>query len=417
MALRWENQASCVNLNFTLPWQQCMWQPSRQLCAIQLRNDATPRKSSLQIAKKATPSSLQIAKKATPDCKEAMSTKLTPSSIMPDGVCPVPLITLLVALGTSTTQSRELVLTCARATLMTTWRLSEVHKTWKIHHLQLLGLPLLGVGDIQSPDTTRCPLCEEEWRHLYRVHARSPSQKEAHETLLEQLLITHTLRQEQYQNNGQTVPKTIANCKAVWQDVLQKRDTADRSSGIREFANRLYNWGACVCILCAVPILSKRQMEDNESKILRAVGSTVTTPGNSALPSRNNSGCSNTSFVTDTEEQLCSLSKHQWQRLTSAPQACPKIVDKNLVAVLNKKQGAARVILTEAQMNLLGLRHLCWDAYIEVGDYFYRPSLPPILKQGLMQEMRRIGIDPSTENMTLTRVSALTARNIDLAWR
>ena len=70
-------------------------------------------------------------------------------------------------------------------------------------------------------------------------------------------------------------------------------------------------------------------------------------------------------------------------------------------------------------MNLLGLRHLCWGAYIEVGDHFYRSLLPPILKQGLVQEMRRIGIDPSTEHMTLTRISASTAKNIDLAsgWR
>jgi len=35
--------------------------------------------------------------------------------------------------------SRALVLTCSRVTLATTWRLSEIHKTWKIHHLQLLG--------------------------------------------------------------------------------------------------------------------------------------------------------------------------------------------------------------------------------------------------------------------------------------
>ena len=34
-----------------------------------------------------------------------------------------------------------------------------------------------------------------------------------------------------------------------------------------------------------------------------------------------------------------------------------------------------------------------------------------------MDEIRCIGIDPCTEKMTLTRISALKAKNIDLAWR
>jgi len=109
--------------------------------------------------------------------------------------------------------SRALVLTCSRVTLATTWRLSEIHKTWKIHHLQLLGLPLLGIGEIRQAETTCCPLCEEEWRHLYRIHARSQNQPKAHERLLEQVLITHSLRQIPAKDDSSGLTRTITECK------------------------------------------------------------------------------------------------------------------------------------------------------------------------------------------------------------
>ena len=135
------------------------------------------------------------------------------------------------------------------------------------------------------------------------------------------------------------------------------------------------------------------------------------------MPSRNNSGCSSTSFVTGMEAQQCPLSKHQWQRLDTAPRACPKNLHKHLLKTLNRHSGAGKIILTIEQMKQLGLQHLCWDGYIEVGEYFYRPALPPTLKQGMVDEIRWIGIDPCTEKMTLTRIPALKAKNIDLACR
>ena len=135
------------------------------------------------------------------------------------------------------------------------------------------------------------------------------------------------------------------------------------------------------------------------------------------MPSRNNSSCSSTSFVTGMEAQQCHLSKHQWQRLDTDPRGCPKISHKHLLKTLHRYPGAGRIILTKDQMQHIGLQHLCWDGYIEVGEYFYRPALPPALKQGMVAEIRCIGIDPCTEKMTLTRIPALKAKNIDLAWR
>jgi len=213
MSLRWEDQASCVNLNFTSPWQQCMWQPSRNLCTLALGNEAIPQKRFARTAQEAQQK------------LHALSKRVTPATTVPDGVCPQSLMSLLVALGTSTTDSRALTLTCVRATLQTTWRLSEIHKTWKIHHLQLLGLPLVGIGEIHLPDTVRCPLCEQEWRHLYRVHAHSQRQTKAHEALLEQLLITHTLRQAQHREDSPTAEKITADCQAAWRDTLDERRT------------------------------------------------------------------------------------------------------------------------------------------------------------------------------------------------
>ena len=60
---------------------------------------------------------------------------------------------------------------------------------------------------------------------------------------------------------------------------------------------------------------------------------------------------------------------------------------------------------------------MCWDGYVEVGNHFSRPLLQMNVKEGMTHEIRKIGIDPCLERMTLRRVSAATATNIDIAWR
>ena len=47
---------------------------------------------------------------------------------------------------------------------------------------------------------------------------------------------------------------------------------------------------------------------------------------------------------------------------------CMSVKDKNLLRALTRQAGTGRMILLRAQMKHLGLHHLCWDAYIEVGD-------------------------------------------------
>ena len=116
-------------------------------------------------------------------------------------------------------------------------------------------------------------------------------------------------------------------------------------------------------------------------------------------------------------EPQCPLSKYQWKRTEKEPKACPRIVDKHLLQILTRKAGDARILLTVHQMKTLGLGHMCWDGYVEVGNQFYRPLLPPIIKEGMIHEIRNIGIDPCVARMTLRRVSANTAININMAWR
>ena len=187
---------------------------------------------------------------------------------------------------------------------------------------------------------------------------------------------------------------------SAWQAAIQQQLTSSDLPAIREFARRLYSGGACVCILCAAPILSSGQPEDTAAQTLRMKVGDVPTPShstmpsrnnsgcpgtssvtgmedqpcppnrmrtpvseapsasNSAMPSRNNSSCSSTSFVTGMEAQQCPLSKHQWQRLDTAPRACPKILHKHLLKTLNRHSGAGRIILTIEQMKHIGLQHL-----------------------------------------------------------
>jgi hypothetical protein len=86
----------------------------------------------------------------------------------------------------------------------------------------------------------------------------------------------------------------------------------------------------------------------------------------------------------------CPLSKYQWKRTEKEPKACPRIVDKHLLQILTRKAGDARILLTVDQMKTLGLGHMCWDGYVEVGNQFYRPLLPPIIKEGMIQEIRNM---------------------------
>ena len=89
-------------------------------------------------------------------------------------------------------------------------------------------------------------------------------------------------------------------------------------------------------------------------------------------------------------EPQCPLSKYQWKRTEKEPKACPRIVDKHLLQILTRKAGDARIMLTVDQMKTLGLGHMCWDGYVEVGNQFYRPLLPPIIKEGMIQEIRNM---------------------------
>ena len=133
-----------------------------------------------------------------------------------------------------------------------------------------------------------CSWCKAKWRYLVLVHADAKQLREQHRLLLLQILTTEALQRmpkESSVNPGQI----REYCQSMWQQALtidndhshrpesmtapalaaDTLPTASNAVGDREsqrqdikmMARRLAKTGACVCLLCAGPILGSRQVD------------------------------------------------------------------------------------------------------------------------------------------------------------
>ena len=169
-------------------------------------------------------------------------------------------------------------------------------------------------------------------------------------------------------------------------------------------ARRLAKTGACVCLLCAGPILGSRQID--------------TTQAVSRLQSRSTSGSSTHSTSSNVSARQNSVwDKLVWHRLSKEPEDCPKFEDKNLTSALRKHRGQRKITLTTMQAAALSCQSMCWDTYVQVDSDFYRPVPPTSINEGVIHEMRLIGLSPATSRLTLRRVPAQQASKNAMAWR
>jgi hypothetical protein len=125
-----------------------MWQSSRKLTPSALEQDATPILSD------------QVQAQRQQQRLHTLSANNRPIDTIPDGACPSALPLLLTRLGTYQVDYNNIIHELIRSTLSNTFNLAEVHKTWKVHHLQLLGIPLIGLGTIPNKTTSTCHLCD-----------------------------------------------------------------------------------------------------------------------------------------------------------------------------------------------------------------------------------------------------------------
>ena len=142
------NKKISLALDFTIPWRMCMWQSSRKLTPSALRQDATPILSD------------QVQAQRQQKRLHTLSANNRPIDTIPDGACPSALPLLLTRLGTYPVDNNNIIHEIIHSTLSNTFTLEEVHKTWKVHHLQLLGIPLISLGTIPNKTTSTCHLCD-----------------------------------------------------------------------------------------------------------------------------------------------------------------------------------------------------------------------------------------------------------------
>jgi hypothetical protein len=148
ISLVWSHQGSDRHLDFTIPCRMCMWQSSRNLTPSALRQDATPILSD------------QVQAQRQQKRLHTLSANNRPIDTIPDGACPSAVPLLLTRLGTYPVDNNNIIHEIIHSTLSNTFTLEEVHKTWKVHHLQLLGIPLISLGTIPNKTTSTCHLCD-----------------------------------------------------------------------------------------------------------------------------------------------------------------------------------------------------------------------------------------------------------------
>jgi hypothetical protein len=254
--IAWSHQGSDRDLDFTIPWRMCMWQSSRKLTPTTLPQHATP----------ILPDQLQAQ---TQQFRlHALSAQTLPIDTIPDGACPLALPLLLTRLGTYCEDNNNIINALIRSTLSITFTLAEVHKTWKVHHLQLIGIPLIGLGTIPQDTTSNCHLCDTTWRHLFMIHVNDKLAPSAHQHLLQHVLTREALKRIGIKEHNKEHNTIVQKCNEVWSTIMQTRGPQEPTSlhdPLVTLATALYKWGACVCILCATPILADIQQTNADT--------------------------------------------------------------------------------------------------------------------------------------------------------
>ena len=251
-SLAWSHQGSDRELDFTIPWRMCMWQSSRKLTPSALEQNATPILSD------------QVQAQRQQQRLHTLSANNDPIDTIPDGACPSALPLLLTRLGTYQVDNNNIIYELIRSTLSNTFNLAEVHKTWKVHHLQLIGIPLIGLGTIPNKTTSTCHLCDTTWRHMFLIHANDKLAPLAHQQLLQHVMTREALRRTGQKENDKEATATIQQCTEAWDTTLKTRGQPDKTplnNHLVPLATALYKWGACVCLLCATPILADIQQQ------------------------------------------------------------------------------------------------------------------------------------------------------------
>ena len=321
---------------------------------------------------------------------------------------------LLTRLGAYSEDNNNTINDLIRSTLSITFTLAEVHKTWKVHHLQLIGIPLIGLGTIPQATTSNCHLCDTTWRHLFMIHVNDKLAPSAHQQLLQHVLTREALKRICLKEHNKEENAIVQKCNEVWSTTLQTRGQQEPTSlhdPLVSLATALYKWGACVCILCATPILADIQQTNADtltsgtrqnSQQLKRKLLTTATPNTSPVAKvqrqMNNTSSSmqsdpqspnRTQPTRSDNRQLrsrtSSLSndptsnaptptntwfKYAWQKLTKAPKGSQMFYSPPLIRALQTLKSETTAHISQETWNKLHIAHVCWDDYVTDGTSF-----------------------------------------------
>ena len=220
--LDWELQTSCTHLDFAIPWRYISWQA-----------DSADAHHDLPLGSM-NANDLPIAKKHQTQLRALAS--LPHDEQVPDGAVPCALAPLLGLLGMDANDRTTCIHQLTWAILRAVANGFELHKAHTVHHWQLVGVPLLGLGSHQHQDLAECHACQQSCRALFRI---KPQDGQAESDIIDKL------------------------CSNTWDPGLdsQYTDTA------RRLMRQHFVWeGASVCFLCAAPVVAAKYVRKNHAR-------------------------------------------------------------------------------------------------------------------------------------------------------
>ena len=128
--------------------------------------------------------------------------------------------------------------------------------------------PVRPVTSAETTTTSTCHLCDTTWRHMFMIHAHDKLAPSAHQQQFQHVLTREALKRIGQKEHDTEANATIQQCTEAWNTILKTRGQPEPTTlniPLVTLATALYKWGACVCILCANPILADIQQKNTDT--------------------------------------------------------------------------------------------------------------------------------------------------------
>jgi hypothetical protein len=162
---------------------------------------------------------------------------------------------------------------------------------------------------------------------MFLIHANDKLAPSAHQQLLQHVMTREALRRTSQKENDKEATDTIQQSTEAWDTTLKTRGQPEKTSlnnPLVPLATALYKWGACVCLLCATPILADLQQQKTHNR-QSDIGQNSPNPHQRVFPITSPT----TPQVARTSSQTTSTppreAEHQASLTIEARQSSPKI--------------------------------------------------------------------------------------------